>query len=404
MRALFEVLLVLGLAAFSIFLAAVEASFYLTKRRRLAHLARENARAELVNRYLDDPPLLLMPIHIGTYTAHVGMTVIVTSLFLDLAARGAMAVAFLVMVIYLLLFRLSLPYGLVRRNPERSLLLLLPAFHVYGRAMRPLVTALRKRAELEPADDEGSPAPELPPPPIHDPDEERLAEALARFEETLVKDVMTPRPDAVAIAAERSVGELRALMRESKYSRIPVYRGDLDDIVGVVEVRDVLDYDGDHGAPLEPLARPVHLVPETKKISELLRELQSQRTTFAVVINEYGGVAGLVSVEDIVEELVGEIKDEYDVESEPIQVEEGGAVLVAGRVALDRLEQALETSLEVEGVDVGTVGGFVTTVFGRIPRAGERMHWRELDLEVVDAERKRVNRVRVKRRPAEDVA
>ena len=124
--------------------------------------------------------------------------------------------------------------------------------------------------------------------------------------------------------------------------------------------------------------------------------MQQQRLTFAVAIDEYGGTAGLVSVEDIVEELVGEIKDEYDVESEPIAVEPDGSVVVAGRVNVDRLEDALDVDLvEAEGVE--TVGGFVTTVFGRIPRAGERTDHAGFSIEVVDAERKRVNRVRFRR-------
>jgi magnesium and cobalt transporter len=169
--------------------------------------------------------------------------------------------------------------------------------------------------------------------------------------------------------------------------------------VGVVEIRDLIDYDGDIEEPVRPLAKSVYLVPETKRISELLKDMQAQRTTFAVIIDEYGGTAGIASMEDIVEELVGEIKDEYDVEAEPIAVEGDGAVVVAGRVNLDRLEQALETALS-DSDDVGTVGGLVTTVFGRIPRAGEKMEHRGFCLEVLDAERKRVNRVRFRRIPA----
>jgi CBS domain containing-hemolysin-like protein len=402
----FEVLLLVALAVASILLAAVEAAFYLIKRRRLSHVSMQNPRAELVNRYLEDPPTLLMPIHMGTYTAHVAMTVIITSLFLDLLAHWAMLVAFGAMVVYLLLFRLTLPYALVRRSPERSLLVLLPFCRLYVQALSPLVSALRKRAVLEPgpppeAEETARPAaPEVPPPPVHDSDEGRLVDSLERFSETQVRDVMTPRPDVVAIAGTGSVGELRRLMRETKYSRIPVFGENLDDIVGVVEVRDLIDFDGEPAECLRPLARPVFLVPETKKIADLLREMQAQRTTFAVVIDEYGGTAGIVSIEDIVEELVGEIKDEYDVETEPITVEADGAILVAGRVNLDRLEQALETALEPNS-DVGTVGGLVTAVFGRIPRAGERVDYRGFTLEVVDAERKRVNRVRFRRHAVE---
>ncbi|MFI5184517.1 MAG: hemolysin family protein [Vicinamibacteria bacterium] len=404
-----EVVLLVFLAAASIVLAVVEAAFYLLKRRRLSHVAMTNPRAEMVNRYLEDPPTLLMPIHVGTFTAHAGMTVIITVLFLDFLAHWATVVAFLAMLAYLLLFRLTLPYALVRRNPERSLLVLMPFFHLYAQALGPLVRALRRRAVLDhstPAVDEDTPradVPEVPPAPVLDPDASRLEDALARFSKTLVRDVMTPRPDIVAISSSGTVAELRRLMRETKYSRIPCYGDNVDDIVGVVEVRDLIDFDGDPKELLAPLMRPVFLVPATKKITELLREMQAQRNPFAVAIDEYGGTAGLVSVEDICEELVGEIKDEYDVETEPISVEADGSVLVAGRVNLDRLEEALETTLE-DGSEIGTVGGLVTSAFGRIPRAGERLDYRGFRLEVVDAERKRVNRVRFRRLPPETVA
>jgi len=391
------------LVGISIFLAAVEAAFYLVKRRRLAHLALNNRRAELVNEYLEDPPSLLLPIHIGTYTAHVAITVVITSLFLEHLQQWAMAVAFGVMVIYLLLVRLTLPYSLVRRNPERSLLVLLPFFHAYAKALGPLVRALRRRARGEEvgADEEmPTPVPEVPPAPVHDPDEDRLLNAVVRFAATSVKDVMTPRPDIVALPADATVADLTRLMRETKYSRIPVYGENLDDVVGVVTVRDLVEHEGSREDPIRPLVRPVLLVPETKKIAELLKEFQAQRITFAVVIDEYGGTAGLVTVEDIVEEIVGEIKDEYDLEAEPIVVEPDGSVLVAGRVNVDRLEQALEVAL-ADGDNVDTVGGLVASVFGRIPRTGERIDFRGFTIEVVSAEHKRVNRVRFRRKPAE---
>jgi magnesium and cobalt transporter len=166
--------------------------------------------------------------------------------------------------------------------------------------------------------------------------------------------------------------------------------------VGVVSVRDVVEHDGAAEDQIAPLVRAAFLVPETKKIADLMKEMQQQRLTFAVAIDEYGGTAGLVSVEDIVEELVGEIKDEYDVETEPSGLEADGSVVVAGRVAVDRLEEALSAELlEAQGVE--TVGGFVTNVFGRIPRPGEKAERAGFSIEIVDAERKRVNRVRFRR-------
>ena len=396
-----QALLILTFTAASVALAAVEAAFYLLKRRRLSHIALQNPRAELVNRYLQDPPTLLMPVHMGTYTAHLAMTVLLISLLLDALGEWAMPAAFLFMIVYLLLFRLSVPYTFVRRNPERSLLVLLPVFHPYAQALSPLVAALRKRAAGESALaelDETKPPPlrEVPPPPVHDEDEGRLVEAVVRFAETLVRDVMTPRPDVVAVAASATVEELRRVFRETKYSRVPVYGDNLDDIVGVASVRDLVEYDGEGTDPVAPLARPAFVVPATKKIADLLKEFQAGRSTFAVVIDEYGGTAGLVTVEDIVEEIVGEIKDEYDVEAEPISMEQDGAVVVAGRVKVDRLEQALEAPL-TDGEKVGTVGGLVTTVFGRVPRPGESVEYRGFAVEVMDAEGKRVNRVRFRR-------
>ena len=396
-----QALLVLTFTAASVMLAAVEAAFYLLKRRRLSHISVQNPRAELVNRYLQDPPTLLMPVHMGTYTAHVAMAVLLISLLLDALGAWAMPAAFLFMIVYLLVFRLSVPYAFVRRNPERSLLVLLPVFHPYAQALAPLVAALRKRAAGESAlagmdDTKPPPLREVPPAPVHDPDEGRLVDAVARFAETLVRDVMTPRPDIVAVAAAAPVEELQRVFRETKYSRVPVYGDNLDDIVGVASVRDLIEYDGDGSDPVGPLARAAFVVPETKKIAELLKEFQASRSTFAVVIDEYGGTAGLVSVEDIVEEIVGEIKDEYDVEAEPISVEQDGALVVAGRVKVDRLEQALEAPL-TDGEKVGTVGGLVTTVFGRVPRAGEKVEYRGFAVEVIDAEGKRVNRVRFRR-------
>jgi putative hemolysin len=396
-----QAVLVVFFTAASVMLAAVEAAFYLLKRRRLGHISVQNPRAELVNRYLQDPPTLLMPVHMGTYTAHVAMAVLLISLLLDALGEWAMPAAFLFMIVYLLVFRLSLPYAFVRRNPERSLLVLLPVFHPYAQALAPLVAALRKRAAGESALaelDETKPPPlrAVPPAPVHDPDEGRLVEAVARFAETLVRDVMTPRPDIVAVAAAAPVEELRRIFRETKYSRVPVYGDNLDDIVGVASVRDLVEYDGDGSDPVGPFVRAAFVVPETKKIADLLKEFQAGRSTFAVVIDEYGGTAGLVTVEDIVEEIVGEIKDEYDQEAEPITVEKDGAVVVAGRVKVDRLEQALEAPLTEEET-VGTVGGLVTSVFGRVPRAGEKVEYRGFAMEVLDAERKRVNRVRFRR-------
>jgi putative hemolysin len=394
---------VLFLAIVSIALSCIEASYHLSHRRQLAQLASDNPRfQDLTERYVDDPAALLMPIQMGTYIAHVMMTALITAALLEDLHHWALAVAMGFMVIYLLLFRLTLPYTLVRGNPEGALLKLLPFFDYYARFLSPVIQILKRRAVPESMEDEPDPkaSSEVPPAPVHDQDEGRLEDSLVRFSTLLVRDVLTPRPDVVAIEATASVDDLRRVMRETKFSRLPVFGDNLDDIVGVVSVHDLVEHQGDPADPIGPLMRPPLLVPETKKSADLLKEFQAKHTTFAIAIDEYGGTAGVVTVEDIVEELVGEIKDEYDVEAEPIVVEPDGAFLVSGRVNVDRLEQTVEASL-ANGEEVGTVGGLVTTLFGRIPRPGERIDHQGFSLEVVAAERKRVNRVRVRRLPVD---
>jgi putative hemolysin len=393
----FQVALIVLLVGLSVFLATVEASFNLMKRRRLTQVGfHDEARVELAQRYIDDPPQMLIPAHLGTYTAHVGMTVIITSLAFRLVDQWAMLTAFGLMMAYLLLFRVSMPYMLVRQDPEATFLALLPAFHLWAQALSPVVSRLRRRAVPLADEAEEGLVPEVPPPPVRQPDGERLEDALDRFSETLAREVMTPRPDVVAIPGAARVSALRRLMSDTKYSRIPVYGKDLDDIQGVVEVRDLLDFQGDPESAVSALVRPVHLVPETKRIPDLLREMQGRRITFAVVIDEYGGTAGIVTVEDIVEELVGEIKDEYDIEGDPLVVEPDGCVVADGRASVDQLEEALETELSIDE-EIDTVGGLVTSIFGHIPRAGERTSYRGFEVEVLAAEKKRVSRVHFRR-------
>jgi len=190
-------------------------------------------------------------------------------------------------------------------------------------------------------------------------------------------------------------------MRESEYSRILVYRESLDDVVGFVHMKDVFLKGAGHddADPFTGLVRPAHVVPETKRAPELLKELQRTRTQTALVVDEYGGTAGLVTVEDLVEELVGEIRDEYDVEAEPIVAEPDDTWVFSAKVDIDELTERLGVDIEREGFE--TIGGYLMSRLGRVPAVGEHVLEDGLDIEVLEAERRRVLKVRVRRLPAE---
>jgi putative hemolysin len=396
----------------SITLATFEAAFYSVKRRNLHKLADEGSKEmERLSRYFADPPSILMPIHIGTYTAHVAMTVLLTVLLLDLLNRWAMLVALVTMVIYLLIFRLTLPYAIARRGPERVLLALIGIFHRYAVLLSPLTTLLRRRAGGGDAFDEDSNgqhgAPrvvtskiEISQPPLLAENESRIVDSLARFAKTQAREVMTPRLDITALPTSSTVAQARKLFRESQYSRLVAYAETLDDIAGVLHVRDLVSHEGAESDTIQELVREALIVPDGKKVVDLLREMQTKRLSIAILVDEYGVTAGLVSIEDILEELVGEIKDEYDTEAEPLVVSNEGVISASARVSLELLKDALNPAFDMPD-DVDTVGGLVMTLFGHVPKAGEKIEHEGYSIEVLEATSKRVGRVQFARAPVE---
>jgi CBS domain containing-hemolysin-like protein len=213
---------------------------------------------------------------------------------------------------------------------------------------------------------------------------------------------MTPRPDIVAIRATATIDDLRKLVQEQEYSRLPVYTDNLDNIVGLIVVKDLIQVvDPAVGASkVSEHMRPAAFVPETKRVAELLREFQQGRFQLAIVVDEYGGTAGLVTLEDVVEELVGEIRDEYDLEAEPIGREADDSYVFSGKVAIGEFIDRLGLGgLGIEDGGFETVGGYVLTRVGRVPAAGEKFSFDGLDVEILEAERRRIHKVRVKRAP-----
>jgi len=234
-------------------------------------------------------------------------------------------------------------------------------------------------------------------PQIAEGEERRLLKSIVDFGDTLVREVMTPRPDIVAIRDTATVGDVRALFREQEYSRFPVYKESLDNIAGFVFVKDLVVLStADDARPVTTLLRPAVVVPETKRVPELLKQFQRQQTQCAIVVDEYGGTAGLVTIEDLLEEIVGEIRDEYDVESEPIVDEGNGRWVFSGKVNIDEVIQRLNVDIEREGFE--TVGGYLMSHLGRVPAVGEKLEMDGLTVEVLDAERRRINKVRMCRK------
>jgi len=221
-----------------------------------------------------------------------------------------------------------------------------------------------------------------------------LIQSVVQFSEKTVRDAMKPRPEMVTVAADTTVERFIELLRVRPFSRVPVFEGNIDNIVGIVYAQDVLqiaDSEAHNRTVGSLMRRDVYFVPETKLGSDLLREMQKKKVRMAIVIDEYGGVAGLVTIEDLVEEIVGEISDEH--EAAQVVRENETSYLVPGNMDVDRLEELL--GVRPERKDATTVAGLVSEIAGRIPKKGEVVEEENLRLEVLQATPRRVERVRV---------
>ncbi len=235
---------------------------------------------------------------------------------------------------------------------------------------------------------------------VHEQDAEMIESVMA-FRDKDVADIMTPRTEIAALPATATLIEAKEFITRVGHSRIPVYAESLDDVRGVLYAKDLLMLeDRDFFDPTEVM-RKVPFVPETKKVSDLLAEMREKQVHLAIVVDEYGGTAGLVSIEDIVEEIIGDIADEYEPpEPEPMRRIDPHTLEIDARVHIDELNEELDVELP-EGPDYDTVGGFLFSEMGKIPIAGEELRYQNVRFHVLDAEERKINRLRVEVLPEE---
>lgn len=226
--------------------------------------------------------------------------------------------------------------------------------------------------------------------------ERTMIDNILELEDVAVREVMVPRPDIVAFEVSTTIRAAADVLKSERYSRYPLYQQTIDEITGILYAKDLFQslLDRQLDEPVGSLFRPAYFVPESKKCDQLLRELQQQRVHIAIVVDEYGGTAGLVTIEDLLEEIVGEIQDEFDAEEQKIVHEPDGSALVDGLASIDDVNDAL--SLNLTGTEVDTIGGLVYERLGRVPVVGEEVHLGQAVLTVVGARGRRVTRVRVR--------
>jgi len=413
------VLLLLGLSL----LATVDMAFGQLSDvglRRLITEAEERSKSrssDFLKQVLGNRPRFTFALSATIQILLVAVAVLVTSISLTLfAERRFVLVGLLGGLILAGIFRQLVPLFISTRDPEGTLLFLLPII----RPLLPLMAfaadpfhrlfdrSRRKEQELENGgeDEEQDTEDDIQAlidvgeaEGILEEEEGELIHSIIEFGDTRVNEVMTPRPDIVAVSADATVREARDVMIESKYSRLPVYREQIDNVEGLIYVRDLLQRwaEGNEDGPISPLVRPVYFIPETKPVADLLEEMQKAHEQLSMVIDEYGGVSGLVTVEDILEEIVGEIEDEDIAREElnDIVEQDDGCYEVLGSTEIGKIERLFD--MEIEADDFTTIAGLVINESGKVPQPGEQLTFRGLELEVLEADERRIGRLRVKR-------
>lgn len=228
-------------------------------------------------------------------------------------------------------------------------------------------------------------------------EENEMIRAIFTLRDTIVREVMVPRTDMASVHADAAVSEVMATINECGHSRIPVWDGTLDNIVGVVYAKDFLKYWGlpESAVVIRRVMRSPYFVPETKQLEELLHDFKKKRVHIAIVIDEYGGTSGLVTIEDLLEQIVGDIQDEYDVEEEWLVEESDGTVVVDARLPIEELEEYFGVEIERDKFD--TVGGLIFHLTGRIPEAGEVVETGDIRLTVLEADERKISKVRIEK-------
>ncbi|MGC1453822.1 MAG: hemolysin family protein [Nitrospirota bacterium] len=341
-------------------------------------------------------------------TAVLGMVIVIKLIPQMLLA---VAVTVLVVTVSIVFVAKLAPKGIACRNPDRFALMVAAPLQTVMKLLSPVSRSLAAAADLiagsgpqglsctavvteedikaliNLGEERGSLKEE----------EKELLHKVFEFGDTLASEAMRPRTEIVSVPTSVTLQEVLTLVSEFGYSRYPVIEDTVDTVIGILYIKDILvamasgEVKRENG--IQQFIRPAYFIPENKRVSELLSEMQRNRFQIAIVIDEYGGTAGLVTLEDLIEEIVGSIHDELESGDKDVQIVDEKNFVVSGQSALDEVNEMLDTNLQ--STDFNTLGGFVFGLFGRMPKVGEQLKYRDLKLEVLELEGRKISKVKI---------
>ncbi len=405
----FVLLGLIFLIASSAFFSGSETALMAVDRWRIRHLSRKGRRARLVEKTLKEPEKLIGTILLGNNLVNVAASALATSIAIELVGKEGVIWSTLIMTLLILLFAEITPKTVAAYYPEQMSILVVRPIHVLIKLFYPIVRVLSavsnkliallrlEKSGFEPilgieeitamiqvGAEEGV---------LKKRDEEML-QAVLTLDRIPVESVMLPMRDVVAFEVDTPYEEVMAGVKKSEFSRYPVFQERKSEVSGFVHIRDLLRWTGTPGQfSLKKIMRPASYVPEGKSVRQQLVDFQKSRIHLAFVVDEYGEVVGIVSLEDVLEEIVGEIEDEHDRFLRRIQPQSDGSFLVDGSVSIRDLNKWLTWDLPEDGYQ--TIAGLVLTLFGRLPEMGEEVQWRTFRFQVEEMFEKAITQIRV---------
>jgi CBS domain containing-hemolysin-like protein len=413
-----EITLLLFLFVLSAFFSAAETALTSLSRIRLNRMIEDKVRgAGLVRDLKEDPSGFLSTILIGNNLVNIAASALATSITIRLfLARGwggtalAVSAATGVMTFLILTFGEIIPKTIALRKAESFSLLVAPIIITLRAVLKPLayligficrpfiyvfggkapekgpfVTEEEIRMILATGEKEG----------VIEQEEREMITSIFEFGDTIVREVMTPKPDISAVDSKSTLEQIKKVIIDSGHSRIPIYEGTLDNVLGIIYAKDLLKPGAAEN--LKELLRPAIFIPETKRVSELLHEMQAARTHLAIIVDEYGVTTGVVTLEDLIEEIVGEIHDEFEREEKMIEKIDKNTYIVDGRLSLKDLNDRLKLGLPEDEKEYDTIGGFVFSQLGKAPSVGHSIKYDDLVISVERVLRRRITRVKIVR-------
>ncbi|MGM0500995.1 MAG: hemolysin family protein [Bacillota bacterium] len=393
------------------FFSGSETALMSVNKVEIRHLAQEgDNKAKIVDKLLGKPDNLLTTILVGNNLVNVAASAIATKVATNFFNNYGVGISTGVVTLLLLIFGEITPKSLATRKAKQFSMTVARPIEICYYLFYPVVKGLSFLVQLVNKDGH---APGTKPfisedkirrflavgvrEGVIETDERQMINSIFEFDDITVKEIMVPRIDMVCIEINDSLEELRDIVIQMGLSRIPVYNGTIDNIVGIVYAKDLLPLlkeDKDE-MTIQKIMRPAYYVPESKKIDNLFSELKKEKIHMAIILDEYGGTAGLVTIEDLLEEIVGDIQDEYDEEDKLIEINEQNEAVVDGRADIDEINDELNISLPEE--DYETISGFILSMLGYVPEEGEKIEFEDLIITVVQIIQRRISKVQIQK-------